>query len=205
MANELKLVELVAVKNAMNMPESELDKDVVIEDLILGVSRDFQETADRVVEIGAQSEVLDIEEFTNQLKLRAWPVDTEADFKIFHDTTRAFGAETEVDSAQYYLNPVNGKVDLFLKFAPGRKILKVTYTGGMASFTEPLVVGEEFWSLYPDVAEAVTLEVISTFKKIPNLGAAVVRIGQDWTQMRQLGDRTKRFKRIARSYGRMSI
>lgn len=201
---QLMLVELVAVKNAMEMPETVTDKDAFITSLILGVSYDFQNTADRVVEIGTQEEVLDVEEFTNQLKLRAWPVDGGEEFKIFHDTTRAFAAETEIDTSLYYLDATTGKVDLFTKYTVSPKTLKVTYTGGMAVITSP-TVGEEFWNLFPDVAEAITLEVISTFKKVPNLGAAVVRIGSDWTQMRKLGDRTDRFKRMAREYKRMII
>ncbi len=202
---QIQLVELATVKNAMDLPESVVDKDAVLTSLILGVSYDFQEIADRIVEKGAQSEVIDIEKFTNKISLRAWPVDDQQDVKIFYDTLRVFGAETEIDADQYYVDYETGKIDLFQKFQPGRKVLKITYTGGMANFTEPITAGEEFWNLFPDVAEAVTLEIISTFKKIPNLGAAVVRIGQDWTQMRELGDRTKRFKRMARSYGRMTI
>ncbi len=201
---QLFLIEVEVVKNAMNMPESEVDKDALIEGLILGVSYDFQNTADRVVEKGIQSEVFDMYKYTRDLKLRAWPVDTEEDFKIFHDTARVFGAETEVDSSLYYLDALLGKIDLFSRYAVSPKSLKVTYTGGMAVIDSP-EDGEEFWNLYPDLQEAMVIEVIENFKKIPNLGAAVVRIGQDWTQMRKLGDRSDRFKRMAREYGRMTI
>lgn len=204
---ELLLVEVEQVKNAMDMPESVTDKDVIIKSLILGVSRDFEEISSRSVDILERSEVLDVEAFTNDIKLKAWPVqvdDPTPIFEIFHDPDRAFGAATEVDSSSYYLDTETGKVDLFIRFPVAKKTLKVTYTGGMAAMDSP-GAGEEFWNLYPDIAEAVTFEVIENFKSIPNLGSAVVRIGGDWTQMFALKDRTPKFKRMATLAGRIFI
>lgn len=201
---QLLLVELETVRNASDMPPAVVDKDAVLITLILGMSRDFQELSDRVVEIGAQTEIFDVESFTDRLLLKAWPVDTGQSFKVFHDPLRQFGAATEVDSSYYYLDAENGKVELFQKYAIGRKTLKVMYTGGMAVLDSPQA-GQEFWNLYPDVAEAIIFEVIEKFKKIPNLGSTVVRIGQDWSQMTELKNRSPYFKRIAMQYKRMNI
>jgi hypothetical protein len=203
----LELVLLEAVKTAMDMPPSVTEKDAVLTQLIRGVSQDFEDMTGRIVDVGAQLEIFDVTRYFDHIYLKAWPVlidDPTLTFKIFNDTERVFGAETEVDSSNYYVEQEKGLVDFFNRFPIAKKSLVASYTGGMAVMTDPSE-GEEFWNLYPDVAEAVTLEVIEEFKSIPNLGAAATKIGPDTTQMFPRRSRSKLFKGVVKKHGRVIL
>ncbi len=69
--------------------------------------------------------------------LDCWPV-SEID-SLYVDANREFGSDTEIDSEDYDLDSGSGVVYLLGKKAPrGRKIIKVTYTGGYESIPEDL-------------------------------------------------------------------
>lgn len=202
----LELVLLSTVKNVIEMPPSEEKHDATLTTLIRGVSRDFENISGRGVNSIARSEVLDVEAFTKRLKLKGYPVSSiipGTDFKVFHDSLRAWGTETELDVADYYLDAETGIVDLFKRFTPAKKVIKVTYTGGMAVMTSP-ATGFEFWNLYPDIAEAVIYEVIREFKSKDNLGAAAIKIADQSTTIFKQESRMKLFKRLASEAGRAS-
>ncbi len=200
----LELVLLATVKNIMEMPVSVTKHDATLNGLIRSISKDFEELSGRKVDLVEQTEILDVDKTTRRLKLKAWPVESDPVIQIFHDSLREFGAATEVDSTLYFLDEAEGIVDLFVRFGVNRKTLKVVYTGGMAKIESP-DAGEEFYTLFPDIAEAVHFEVIRQFKLKDNLGAAAIKIANQSTTIADSKQRSKLFMRMVNQYGRAVI
>lgn len=200
----LELTTLAIVKNIMEMPVSVTKHDATLTGLIRGVSADFQRLSGRLVNQVAQTEIVDVLESTRRLLLKAWPVKSSPTIQIFHDVDRAFGATTEIDSDLYYLDLEEGIVDLFQRFNDGKKVIKILYTGGMATLTGP-EIGLEFWTLFPDIAEAVQFEVIREFKLKDNLGAAAIKIAEHSTTIMSDKQRSKLFWRMVNAYGRVTV
>ena len=201
----LQLVTLDMVKAVLTIPPNVgVKKDVTLTIIIEGVSADFQNETDRWVDQIERSVVMDITEKMDRILLKGFPVDDTEDFKIFVDSTRVFDVDSEVDTANYYLDAEKGIVDLFSLYTPGRKTMKVVYTGGMAVMTTP-EAGEEFWNLYPDIAEAVIMEVIRVYKRIDTLGIAAIKVADQTTSIMAEEDRSDLLTRLFIEYGRTSI
>ena len=200
----IELVRLIDVKDALDMPSSESGQDNKLTRLIKAVSTDFEKSSGRKIDKIERTIYFDIESGQRTIYLPAWPVDTEENFKIYQDTSRAFGDDTEVDSDFYYLDADTGIIDLFQAYPICKKSIKIVFTAGMAVLTSP-VTGSEFWNLYPDISEAIIHEIVTQYKQLPSLGASTVRIKGDTTEINKPVERTKAFLRAAEQYSRMII
>jgi hypothetical protein len=197
----LELVLLATVKSVMDMPPSNTEGDAILNVLIRGASKDFEELSGRGVDLIERTEYFDVEAKTDHLLLKGFPVANSPAIKIYQDVDRVFGATTEVDSSYYFLDEERGIVDLFQQYPVAPKTIKVVYTGGMAKMESPSI-GSEFWNLYPDVAEAVILEVIEQYKRKDTLGAGMVKIMNDSVTINKPKQRSPLFMAMVRSYQR---
>lgn len=192
---QLRLVLIATVKTAMKVPVLQTADDPIIDGIILGISYDFEKQTGRGVDLIARTEYFDVDESTNRLLLKGFPVAASPVIQIFQDIDRNFGAATEVDTEFYFLDAEEGVVELFQRYPIGRKTIKVIYTGGMALMDSP-AVGEEFWNLYPDIAEAAIHEIITQFKMYPQLGAQSIKIANDSTTIFKPLSRTPLFQKM---------
>jgi len=199
MALEMLLADKAEVKVLLEIPAQETKYDDLIDGIIAGVSNTFQEVAGRGTEEKDRTEYFDCEEFTQYLYLFGWPINAPADLNLYYDADRAWGAETEVDTADYYIDYNKGVIELLKPFAVGTKVFKITYTGGMA---EDL---ENFQALYPDVAEAVVAQTVFDYKSIPNLGINLVRLRQDQIQINKPISRIPLFNQTILVHSRMIL
>lgn len=199
-----ELVRLEDVKDALDIPSSSETKDNKLNRLITAVSKDFETSSGRGIDLVERTEYFDVEVGQKTIYLPAWPVVTDPVIKIYQDTSRVFSDDTEVDSAFYFLNTITGKIDLFQAYPVCRKCIKIVFTGGMAKLTGPSP-GSEFWNLYPDISEALIHEIVTQYKQMPSLGAATIRLKADTTEINKPVERTKAFLRAAEQYSRMEI
>lgn len=203
-ADPLRLVLINTVKTAMKVPVLQIEDDPIIDGIILGVSMDFQVQTGRGVDLIVRTEYFDVDESTNRLLLAGFPVAADPVIQIFQDTDRNFGATTEVDSEFYFLDLEEGVIDLFQQYPVGIKTIKVVYTGGMAKMDSP-ATDEEFWNLYPYIAEAVIHEIITQFKILPSLGAERIQIANDETTIFKPLSRTPLYRKMIINYTRAKI
>jgi len=191
------LVELVTVKDALEITSS--DYDTALTSFIKSVSKEFETVTGRKVDKIARVEYYN---FTGiqEIQLTAFPIDEGAGFTVYYDPNRSFGAGTELDSSLYWLDAEEGLLELLSsRFRNGRKLFKFTYTGGMAELSNP-VTGNEFWNLYPDIAQALLAEVVFEWRQLPNLGEAQVVMQSTHIKVNKPQTRLPLWKRILAEY-----
>lgn len=169
----IELVQLTAVKQALKMPDGVSKEDGLLVSLIRSVSADFQTRTGRNIAFGEYVEFLDKVDSSSTLFLKAWPVDLEKECTLYYDRNREFGETTKVDASYYEIDETRGKIFLYGGYAEGKRVFKVKYSGGMAVLGAP-DAGKEFWTLYPDIAQAIVEEAVYEYKSLPNLGQASV-------------------------------
>lgn len=143
--------------------------------LITQVSAAVEAYLDRYATSGvSRTEYLTASKGQRVFRLRAFPVASVT--SVSFDTEAAFGAETVVDTTDYY-SPVQSEAGLLrFKYAPligdglGDDVpcLKVVYTGGMAANAGAFVTA------YPDIAGAVDQQVAYFYHTRNELGRASV-------------------------------
>lgn len=199
---DIILVPLEDVKEALGITTE--TKNDELERILKSVSMDFQNTSGRGVDLIARTEYFDVEDYTRQIFLKGFPVEASPALVLRQDLDRNFGDTTIVDTEYYYTDNDTGIIDLFQNYPAGRKTIKITYTGGMAKMTSP-DAGEEFWTLYPEVANAVLQQVIAEYKGIPNLGASAVKIRDNQVTVNKPVGRLPIFQRAIIGAGRIKI
>jgi len=169
----MDLVRLEAPKGILQIDQLETKYDALLEQFVVQVSGEVETFLNRTVQaVTNKIEVLDVADGQYNFSLSAFPVTTVAN--VWNDTERVFGSGTIVAASSYYLNTATGWlfVDKVTPF-PGRGVLKVQYTGGMAADTDV------FADAFPDLAGAVAMEVAYRYQRKTALGlvAATVQGG----------------------------
>jgi hypothetical protein len=98
-------------------------------------------------------------------RLLGTPVNSSATFEVWSDSDRDFTSDTKIDATDYHVDDNTGlSVVAEAYLDRGFKVIKVSYTGGMA--TE----GTGFRTAYPDIAEAVNMQVAFDYEGRNRLG-----------------------------------
>lgn len=142
----------------------------LIEQAIDSVSAYVERYLDRATLVAAQTEVMDVLPLGQRFRLYAYPVTAWTDVR--HDTGRAFGASTVVDSTAYVRDDANGWLTFdqyYLADGPG--VLRVSYTGGMATSTN------DFISKFPAISGAVDEQIVSLIQRRHSLSSQNVNAG----------------------------
>ena len=161
MAFELTTVQLV--KNILGMGESDTQDDTAMGVLIRGQSKAIETYLDRHFERTSRTVYFDVEDGQHTWWLLGILVTTITG--VWHDTLREFGDSTLVDSDNYTCDEESGELTIDkLTMSSGDRVLKVTYTGGMAT-TEVKLQAD-----YPDLAQACALQVAYTIQRRDSLG-----------------------------------
>lgn len=173
MALELALADKEDVKVVLEITPTETKYDSLIEGIINGVSLTFQVTTGRGILEQAQVDYFDMETYTERLYVHRWPIDAILDLNLYYDRDREWGEDTLVDPSDYFIDYEEGEIELLTSFQVGKRVFKLTYTGGMATTTA------NFKTLYPDIQQAVVAQCVFQYQAIPNLGVNLVRLRQD--------------------------
>lgn len=64
------------------------------------------------------------------LYLKAFPIDTTEDFKVYYDPAQAFGEDKLLDPTEYTLDPDNGILIIKKTVGSYKRSLKIVYTAG---------------------------------------------------------------------------
>jgi len=126
-------VSLADLKDHMDIDSSDTDRDT----FLIGILNSAYHMAKNY--IGHDLIVADYTEYYNgegedTILLKAYPVNSIA--SIYDDPDREFGAETLIDSDNYFVDAATGLVTLFqglVAFSTGRGNIKVTYNAGYST------------------------------------------------------------------------
>lgn len=121
--------------------------DATIQQMITSISAIFERKMNRFIRRQAYVDFPNVRQGQKSLYLRAFPVTAITDVR--YDLQRDFGAETILDPGSYDLVDTDGILVMDrIALQEGVKLLKATYTGGMAATTAAFI------SDYPDLAMA---------------------------------------------------
>lgn len=167
----------------------------LIAQAITDVSAYVERYLDRVVLVGAQVEYHDVLPLGQRFRLAAYPVTAWVDVR--HDTGRAFGADTVVDASAYVRDDANGWLEFDRYYlADGPRVLRVSYTGGMAANVDAFVTA------YPALAGAVDQQVAALVQRRHSLTAQAVNAGNSGASFQGGMDLLPGVKRVLDEYRR---
>jgi len=149
----LDVTTVARVKSFMqDEVEGTTSSDAVIQQMITALSSIFERKMNRLIRRQTYVDFPNVREGQRSLYLRAFPVTAITDVR--YDLQRDFGAETIQDAGNYDLVDTDGILIMDrIALQEGVKLLKVTYTGGMAATTAAFI------SDYPDLAMAADMAV----------------------------------------------
>lgn len=139
-------------------------QDTVIAQLIAFYSARFEHEMGRWTKSEARTEQYDIEPGQRMVALKGWPIASIASVK--NDDTRTFGSDSVIDPTLYYANLTKGTLQFdWIEPVAGPGALQVVYTAGMAADTTAFITA------YPDLAQALDLQVAEVIRRKDRLGA----------------------------------
>lgn len=124
----------------------------------------------RTVTTATYTEYLDVEPGQAHFTVKAWPISTMS--AVYHDTSRDFDV-TAISSDSYTTYTGTGEfvIDKYALY-PGPRVLKVVYQGGMSA-----TGGATFATAYPDIANAIEMQVKFHFDRKDSLGRSSEAMG----------------------------
>lgn len=168
------------VKEALGITGS--GSDTTIAQMITAVSNEVERLMDRHAQTSARTEVYQIRATKRLVLLKGYPVDTGAAFTIKVSQNGDFSTADALDQyTEYTLDATRGEIRLLGGFEPlrdadsGKPIapiyVQVTYTGGMAT------TAGNFVTAFPEVAQAVDMQVVHQFKRRATPGQTATEMG----------------------------
>ena len=136
--------------------------------LIAWVSANVESYIDREVETIARTEYFDVDPGQRMVIVRAYPITSVA--SVYNDPAREY-TTTSITSSDYAAYP-DGRIAFDYALSYGIRALKVTYTGGMAADVAALETA------YPDLVEAVTLQVVHEWRRRNSLSEDTAALAQ---------------------------
>ena len=117
----------------------------------------------------ARTETVDVQHAQIDFSVKGAPITSITDLR--NDSERTFGTDTIVNSTDYTHEPDSGiiTVDRSALFI-GTRTLQINYVGGMATTTV------NFISFYPDLTEAIEMQIMETFQERRNYGLATLAV-----------------------------
>lgn len=151
---------------------------------IPAVSALIEQFLRRHLKTEARTEDYDVEPRSKVIYLQGWPVESSPAPQLFSDVNREFGAGTEVDADEYVIDLQDGVID-FVRginsvYVRGRRVLRVTYTGGMAIDSDTLIAN------FPTVAFAADLAVMHYFERRNTISGQQISLQGQSVTLREL-------------------
>jgi len=139
------------------------DSDALIDDMILGMSKRFEQFLGRGISLANRQDYIDVMPGQKTFYLWSWPVSTFEDVR--HDHEWNFGATTALDTDLFTMLGRDGilQIERF-PLVPGKRVLRVDYTGGMGTDTANFILN------YPDLAEAADMQIAFEFRARVDIG-----------------------------------
>ncbi len=153
---------------------SATETDAIIDQLVADVSAEMASAMDRYVEERSRTEIFDLADRQEIVILHGAPIVSIA--SVRPDTDRAFPASAtlvENDDWTADYGGDSGSLYLLVHQIAGRRVLQVTYTGGLGSNTAAAIAA------YPEIASAATAEVSNRFQRRDSMSVRSVSSGQD--------------------------
>jgi len=159
-------VTSTAQVNAWKGWTSDATRDTWIGLAIKSVSARVEQALRRPMLSFAQTEHFTISKNDDQVfRLLGTPVNSGATFEVWSDADRDFTADTKVDATDYHVDDNTGLLVVDEAYLDrGFKVIKVSYTGGMATNQAA------FQSQFPDILEAVNMQVAFDYESRNRLG-----------------------------------
>jgi hypothetical protein len=165
----LQLTNLIHVKTLLEITDTETRFDELLAQLINSVSHEIETFLNRKLIVASNIiETFDVQTaYYQKFSIEAYPITSVTDIR--HDWGRTFATSTIIAAGDYYTNKSLGIIciDKF-PLTPGKGVLQVTYSGGMASSTSG------FMSAFPDLTAAATLEVVARFQRKSTYGLIAI-------------------------------
>lgn len=198
----IKLVQQADVRKYARVSASDTTTtNDVIDYIIEGVSEVFQKISGRGCDQVSRTEYFDVDQSTREIYLGAWPLASTPVITIYQDTDRNFAAASAIDSTNYFLDSDRGIVILEIRYPVSKRSIKVTYTGGAAEITSP-DSGSEFWTLYPDAANAILQQCVYEYRNLKMLGKGEIIVSDSHAKSHGPVRLLPLFKTVARMFGR---
>lgn len=144
-------------------------KDIVLQRLITALSKRAEKYLNRHIESTSRTEYFDVLTSQNVVTVRGVPISSIT--SIHNDTVWDFGSSTEVSSTYYTYQADTGEICFDMtQLSAGNRVLKVVYTGGMAASTTAFI------SSYPDLTDAIEMQIIAAFQDRRNYGLATMAL-----------------------------
>ena len=149
---------------------SNTDRDTWIDSRIEAWSQRFEKATGRTALKASKTEYFTVESNTGQsFGVKGIPVDTSATITIANDVDRSFASSSEISSDYWHMDGDTGVLVIDnWHLDTGYKVLKVTYTGGMAT------TASNFISSFPDVSDAIAIQVAFEYESRNRLGQGSV-------------------------------
>lgn len=188
-------------------------QDSLLSQLITAESAKIEKYLDRGIEYQARTEHFNVDPGQRLFRLAAWPgIDTTvANFHVYNDVAHAsssytqFPSSTEIDASNYAIDAERGLLVVhYANLLCGPKVLKIAYTGGMATNLTGSSKVTNFVSGFPDIAYACELQVVAAFNsaKQPAVGSFTDATGSlNYVTL----DLLPQVKRTLDRYRRMSV
>lgn len=157
------LVHLEAGKQAIGASST----TAYVQDLITTYSEVFEKYMGRVTLSGATTQQFDVDSGDRVFAMSAYPVSEVS--SVYNDTDRTWTSGA-ISSDNYYMDG-DGVLTVEYALVAGPGVLRVQYTGGMASTTTAFVAA------YPDIAGACDEQVAYHFQRREGIGAQGLSVG----------------------------
>lgn len=157
--------------------------DTVLAQMVTAVSIEAERLMDRHAETTARTELYQMRATKKLVTLKGYPVSASPAAAVKVSTTADFsGSDTLTANEDYILDPVRGELRFLGSFEPlrdgdsGRPVapvyVQVTYTAGMAASANAFITA------YPDIAQAVDMQVVHLFKRRATPGQTATEMGE---------------------------
>jgi hypothetical protein len=143
--------------------------DTYLNGLIDLYSLQAEDMMGRTVTTATYTEYLDVEPGQHHFMLKAYPITTMS--ALYHDISRDFSV-TAIDTDNYTTYTGTGEVVIDkYSLTRGARVLKAVYAGGMATGTSTFITS------YPDIANAIDMQVAYHFSRRSSLGRSGESLG----------------------------
>lgn len=143
----------------------------LLSEMITAISARVEQSMRRHVQSTSRTVVYDVQPGQRMVQLFGYPVTSVT--TVHHDLDRDFASDSLIDSDNYSVDSRTGALWLDYEYAPDRQILQVVYTGGMAATTAAFIAA------FPDVTQAVTMQVVEEYRRRNAHGANSVAVAGD--------------------------
>lgn len=176
----MDLTTVDRVKRRLSLTDSDLQYDALLAALVSRTSAEAERLMNRLVLSAARTTQHDYTPGMTSLSLPGYPVTSVTDVR--YDLDRTFGSSTIIDATTLYTDTASGLIHFEVLQIPGRGVVQVTYTGGMASDTSAFI------GAYPDIAEAVDMRCAQLWQRRDEIGltgvsgsqGSISRVNEDW-------------------------